>query len=100
MVIRKLRTSLVIFLALLSLSVNAQEKQKIVDYMNVDDYILGGVTITGIRFLDASALIGISGLRVGQELAIPGDAITIAAQKLWQQGLFSDVKNIHIKDRF
>ena len=93
MVIKKIRrTFVVIFVALLSLSLSAQEKQKIVDYMTVEDYIVGGVTVTGVRFLDANALIGISGLRVGQEVAIPGDAVTTAEQKLWQQGLFSDVR--------
>ena len=93
MVIKKIKeTFLAIFLALLSLSLNAQEKQKIVDYMTVEDYIIGGVTVTGVRFLDTNALIGISGLRVGQEVSIPGDAITTAVKKLWQQGLFSDVR--------
>jgi outer membrane protein assembly complex, YaeT protein len=93
MVIKKIRRTFVaIFLALLSLSLNAQEKQKLVDYMTVDNYIIGGVTVTGIRFLDTNALIGISGLRVGQEVAIPGDAVTTAVQKLWLQGLFSDVR--------
>jgi outer membrane protein insertion porin family len=93
MVINKLRrTFIVISLALLSLSLNAQEKQKIVNFMTSEDYIVGGVSITGVRFLDANALIGISGLRVGEEVTIPGDAITTAEQKLWQQGLFSDVR--------
>ena len=93
MVIRKIRrTFIAILMALVSLSLNAQEKQKLVDYTNVEEYIVGGVTVTGIRFLDTNALIGISGLRVGEEVAIPGDAITTAVQKLWQQGLFSDVR--------
>ena len=93
MVIKRIRRTFVaIFLALLSLSLNAQEKQKIVDYMTVEDYIIGGVTVTGVRFLDTNALIGISGLRIGQEVAIPGDAVTNAVRKLWQQGLFSDVR--------
>jgi len=80
------------FLALLSLLLNAQEKQKIVDFMTFEDYVVGGVTVTGVRFLDANALIGISGLRIGQAVTIPGEAITTAVQKLWQQGLFSDVR--------
>jgi outer membrane protein insertion porin family len=93
MVIRIIKRSFVaIFLALMSLSLYAQEKQEIVDFMSTDDYIIGGVTVTGVRFLDTNALIGISGLRLGQEVTIPGDAVTTAVQKLWQQGLFSDVR--------
>ena len=93
MVISKIRrTFIAIFLALLSLSLTGQEKQKIVDFMTVQEYIIGGVTVTGVRFLDTNALIGISGLRIGEEVTIPGDAVTTAVQKLWQQGLFSDVR--------
>jgi outer membrane protein insertion porin family len=86
------RTFLTIFMTLLSLSFYAQEKQEIVDFSSVEDYIIGGLTVTGVRFLDTNALIGISGLRLGQEVSIPGDAVTTAVQKLWQQGLFSDVR--------
>jgi outer membrane protein insertion porin family len=93
MVIKKFRrTFIATFLAFLSLLLNAQEKQKIVDFMTVEDYIIGGVTVTGVRFLDTNALIGISGFRIGQSVTIPGDAVTTAVQKLWQQGLFSDVR--------
>ena len=60
--------------------------------MTSDDYIIGGVSISGIRFLDTNALIGISGLRIGQEITVPGDVVKTAVQKLWQQGLFSDVR--------
>ena len=72
--------------------INAQERQEIIDYTTPDDYIVGGVSVSGIRFLDINALIGISGLRPGQEISIPGDAVSNAARKLWQQGLFSDVR--------
>ncbi len=70
----------------------AQEKQEIADYSRAEDYVIGGVTISGVRFLDPNALVGISGLRIGQEVSVPGDAITNAVKKLWQQGLFSDVR--------
>ncbi len=69
-----------------------QEKQEIYNFMNYDDFVIGGVTVTGVRFLDPNALIGISGLRLGQEITVPGDELKLAVQKLWQQGLFSDVR--------
>ena len=93
MVITKIKGIFIsIFLVLLSIALNAQERQEIVDYMSPEDYIIGGVSVTGVRFLDTNALIGISGLRIGQEITIPGEAIKTAVQKLWQQGLFSDIK--------
>jgi outer membrane protein insertion porin family len=81
-------------LILCGMNAFAQEKHDIIDYMISDDYIIGGVTVSGVRFLDPNALINISGLRKGQEIEIPGEAVTTAAQKLWMQGLFSDVKII------
>ncbi|NSW95101.1 MAG: outer membrane protein assembly factor BamA [Bacteroidales bacterium] len=71
---------------------NSQENEGIINYSVSEDYIIGGVTISGIRFLDSNVLIGIAGLRRGQEVEVPGEAITNAVQKLWQQGLFSDIR--------
>lgn len=92
MIIKQIKPILVIFLILVNFSVSAQEKQDIYNFMNYDDFIIGGVTVTGVRFLDPNALIGISGLRLGQEITVPGDELKLAVQKLWQQGLFSDVR--------
>ncbi len=86
------RSFIALFMTLLSLSLYAQEKQQIVNYMSPEDYIIGGVTVTGVRYLDPNALIGISGLRLGQRVTIPGEATTTAVKKLWMQGLFSDVR--------
>lgn len=82
----------IICLIILSLSLTAQEKQEIHNYMSYDDYVIGGLTVTGVRFLDPNALIGISGLRTGQTITVPGEALKLAVQKLWQQGLFSDIR--------
>lgn len=81
-----------ILLVLTGLSINAQEKQEIADYFSPVDYIIDGITVSGIRFLDTNALIGISGLRIGKEISVPGEAITSAVKKLWEQGLFSDIR--------
>ena len=93
MVIKRLaRIIVLLFLTLVSLTLDGQEKQEIIDYMNSNDYIIGGVTVSGVKFLDPNALIGISGLRLGQEITVPGETVTSAVQKLWQQGLFSDIR--------
>ncbi|MGQ9621815.1 MAG: POTRA domain-containing protein, partial [Bacteroidales bacterium] len=69
-----------------------KEKAEIYDYKTIDDYVIGGITISGIKYLDSNALISISGLKTGQVITIPGEEITSAAQKLWNQGLFSDIR--------
>jgi outer membrane protein insertion porin family len=93
MVIKRLKNILAAILLILTcLSVNAQEKKEISDYLSPTDYIIDSITISGIRYLDINALIGISGLRIGKEISVPGEAITLAAKKLWEQGLFSDIR--------
>jgi len=61
-------------------------------YSSPKEYRIADIQVTGIRYLDKTVLIQLSGLKVGDEIAVPGDAITMAIKKLWQQGLFSDVK--------
>jgi outer membrane protein insertion porin family len=61
-------------------------------YSSAKEYIIADVQISGIRYLDKTVLIQLSGLKVGDEIMVPGDEITNAIKKLWQQGLFSDVE--------
>jgi len=55
-------------------------------------YEIGGVTVSGTRYLDEQVLINLSGLIVGDTIDIPGEKISKAIQTLWKQGLFSDIK--------
>jgi len=54
-------------------------------------YVLGGITVSGARYLDPNTLIGLSGLRVGDNITIPGEEIGKAIRKLWAQGILGDV---------
>ena len=64
----------------------------VVDYGNPKEYEIGGITVTGIQFLDESALITLTGLSVGKKIKIPGDPIADAINNLWKQGLLTDIK--------
>jgi outer membrane protein insertion porin family len=61
------------------------------DYANPKKYEIGGITISGIKYLDNSVLITLSGLTVGDVISIPGEEISKAIQNLWDQGLFENV---------
>src|SRR5262245_42316548 len=61
-------------------------------YDKPSEYAIGGITISGTRFLDENVLVNLSGLAVGDTIEIPGERISKAIQSLWKQGLFSDVK--------
>lgn len=62
-----------------------------VDYSDPKEYEIGGITVSGVNYLDNNVLIVLSGLSVGQKLYIPGDEITQAVEKLWNQGLFENI---------
>jgi len=68
------------------------QRVSVMDYSFPKEYEIGGITISGIRFLDKNILIQLSGLQVGETILIPGERITMAIEKLWSQGLFSDVR--------
>lgn len=54
-------------------------------------YEIAEITVTGDLNNDPNILASLSGLRVGQEITVPGDEITKAIKKYWDYGLFSDV---------
>lgn len=54
-------------------------------------YVLGGITVSGTRYLDPNTLVGLSGLRIGDNITIPGEEIGKAIRKLWAQGILGDV---------
>ncbi|UOG75448.1 outer membrane protein assembly factor BamA [Hymenobacter tibetensis] len=54
-------------------------------------YELGGITISGARYLDSNTLIGLTGLRVGDPISLPGEEIGKAIRKVWEQGILGDV---------
>ena len=83
-------------LALSGVSLTMSAQQKIVNpditYSGTPKtYKLAGLTVTGIDGYEDYVLTGISGLTVGQELEVPGTAITDAVKRYWKHGLFSDV---------
>ncbi len=45
-----------------------------------------------MKYLDRQILKQLTGLTPGQTLIVPGTAITKSIKKLWDQGLFSDIK--------
>lgn len=61
------------------------------DYSRPKEYEIGGVKVTGIKYLDENVIVMLSGLAVGDKIKVPGDRVTEAIRKLWDQGLFEDV---------
>ncbi|MDD5506727.1 MAG: POTRA domain-containing protein [Bacteroidales bacterium] len=64
----------------------------VIDYGKAKEYEIGGITVSGIQYLDQNVLIMLSGLSVGDRITVPGDDISDAARNLWDQGLFEDIR--------
>ena len=90
---RKLKFFLI--LLMFGVTVNAQVNENTnfsIYYSKPKKYVIGGIDVVGIRYLDSEVLIQISGLAVGDEITVPGEEITDAIKKLWRHQMFSDVK--------
>ncbi|WP_370088710.1 outer membrane protein assembly factor [Ekhidna sp.] len=62
-----------------------------INYSSPKEYEIADIEVRGVQFLDNNALISLSGLRVGDKIKVPGDEITTAIKKLWNQGIIGNV---------
>jgi len=62
-----------------------------IDHMNPAEYTIGGITVTGDKFIDDNVVIMVSQLAVGQKILVPGEDIANAITNLWKQDLFQHV---------
>ncbi len=68
------------------------EQQIVINYSNPKIYEIGDIQIIGAKYLEPIALISLSGLKIGDQISIPGESISGAIKKLWKQGLIGDIK--------
>ncbi|MDD7913665.1 outer membrane protein assembly factor BamA [Polaribacter ponticola] len=80
-----------------NISANAQiKKDTIANNKNISfekgkEYILGGITVTGLKKFSEETVKVFTGLREGQVIKLPGDKLTSAIKKLYESKQFSDV---------
>ncbi len=57
------------------------------------EYVISHISVAGIKYLDTSIVLSISGLQVGDKITHPGgDNFSKAITNLWRQKLFSDIQ--------
>ena len=78
-------------LFILNTAYSQENKESFVDYSEPKRYTIGEITVTGTEYIDKNVLIMLSGLRVGEKIKIPGDDISNALRKLWNQGMFEEI---------
>ena len=101
----KLFSAAIVFIALFSTySVNAQVKKDSLTIVQKDtilsenisfekgkEYVLGGISVTGLKKFSEETVRVFTGLRYGQTIKLPGDKLTSAIKKLYESKQFSDV---------
>ncbi|MCQ2252250.1 MAG: outer membrane protein assembly factor BamA [Bacteroidales bacterium] len=86
-----MKSRLLLLIMVILMALPSAYSQTPVNYDSPKEYTIGGISVSGIKYLNTQAIIQISGLKVGQKVKVPGDQITHSVEKLWKQGLFSDV---------
>ena len=61
-------------------------------YLNPRDYIIGGITVSGTKYLDKDVLVQISKLSKGDKINLPGEQNAAVIKRMYDQGLFDDVQ--------
>ncbi|TXD47927.1 outer membrane protein assembly factor BamA [Polaribacter sp. IC073] len=101
----KLFSAVIVFTALFSTySLSAQVKNDSLAVVKKDtlstknssfekgkEYILGGISVTGLKKFSEETVRVFTGLRYGQAIKLPGDKLTSAIKKLYESKQFSDV---------
>lgn len=62
------------------------------NYSKPQKFRIAEIKAVGLSTLDEIAVVSLSGLRVDDEISVPGDAISGALKRLWGQGIIGDVK--------
>ncbi len=62
-----------------------------ISYDSPTEYTVGGIEVEGVEYLDENVIIMLSDIEVGKRIKIPGDEITGAIRRLWEQGLFDNI---------
>ena len=88
--------ALVLFALFFSFNANAQSQNDSIVSSNATfekgkEYILGGISVTGLIKFSEETVKVFTGLRNGQAIKLPGDKLTSAIKKLYESKQFSNV---------
>jgi outer membrane protein insertion porin family len=89
-----LSATLVLFALFFNFSANAQTEKDSLSTASFEkdkEYILGGISVTGLKKFSEETVKVFTGLRNGQAIKLPGDKLTSAIKKLYESKQFSNV---------
>ena len=62
-----------------------------VDYNQPKDYIIGGIKVSGIKYLRPEQVLSLTGFAVGDTIKLPSEEVASIIKRVWMQRYFSDV---------
>jgi outer membrane protein insertion porin family len=65
--------------------------EETLNYANPQEYFIAGIEVSGLNVLDKNAMVSLTGLKIGDKIKIPGEAIARAIKKLWGHKLLGDI---------
>ena len=63
----------------------------VVDYNAPATYVVGGLDITGLKYLSKNQLTAVLGFSEGSSITVPGEELSEALKRIWLQGAASDI---------
>lgn len=72
--------------------IDQSEKAQIVDYSTNKKYVIEDISVVGAEFTSPNIIIATSGMMRGDSIYIPGNYISQAIERLWNQQYFADVR--------
>ena len=69
----------------------AQNTEAVVDYQAPKNYTLKKIKVEGTGYLSQDRLVGLTGLKEGEQIEIPGERLSGIMNRMWLQRKFSDV---------
>lgn len=77
-------------LLLLPVTLFSQVKP-VVDYNNPKKYVVGGIEVSGIKYLSKEQIVSLTGLQEGSEVTVPGEEFSTMVKRLMMQRFLSEV---------
>jgi len=62
------------------------------DYNSPKKYVIGDVTITGVKYYSTSQILSYAGIAIGDTIYVPSDDLSQVVRKLWNWRYFSDIE--------
>ena len=79
-----IKLTIACILMILPLSLSAQD----VDYTSPRTYVVGGIRVSGIKYLSEEQILSVTGINKGDKITIPSIELSDILKRVWAQRYF------------